>query len=84
MADQTEPFEQARLLYEQAVFNGDDGALAAADLILDATEARLSLARGRIMHARFLAHRQEDPQLPFWDRGSSLRRAGHLPAGGGR
>jgi len=27
VADQAEPFEQARPLYEQAVFNGDDGTL---------------------------------------------------------
>jgi tetratricopeptide (TPR) repeat protein len=73
VADQAEPFEQARLLYEQAVFNGDDGALPAADLILDAAEAGLALARGRIMHARFLAHRQEDPQeLALFERAAAL------------
>jgi tetratricopeptide (TPR) repeat protein len=73
VADQTEPFEQARLLYEQAVFNGDDGALPAADLILDATEAGLALARGRILHARFLAHQQEDPQeLALFERAAAL------------
>ena len=75
VADQAEPFERARLLYEQAVFNGDDGALPAADLILDATEAGLALARGRIMHARFLAHHQEDPQeLALFERAASLYR----------
>jgi tetratricopeptide (TPR) repeat protein len=73
MADQAEPFEQARLLYEQAVFNGDDGALPAADLILDAAEADLALARGRILHARFLAHQQEDPQeLALFERAAAL------------
>ena len=73
VADQAEPFERARLLYEQAVFNGDDGALPAADLILDATEAGLALARGRIMHARFLAHQQEDPQeLALFERAAAL------------
>jgi tetratricopeptide (TPR) repeat protein len=73
VADQAEPFEQARLLYEQAVFNGDDGALPAADLILDAAEAGLALARGRIMHARFLAHQQEDPQeLALFERAAAL------------
>ena len=73
MADQTEPFEQARLLYKQAVFNGDDGALPAADLSLDAAEAGLALARGRINHARFLAHQQEDPQeLALFERAAAL------------
>lgn len=73
MADVTEPFEQARRLYEQAVFNGDDGALPAADLILDAAEAGLSLARGRIVHARFLARRQEDPrELELFERAAAL------------
>jgi tetratricopeptide (TPR) repeat protein len=73
VADQTEPFEQARLLYEQAVFSGDDGALAAADLILDAAEAGLALARGRIAHARFLADRHEDPQeLALFGRAAAL------------
>ena len=73
VADQAEPFEQARLLYEQAVFGGDDAALPAADVILDAAEAGLALARGRIMHARFLAHRQEDPQeLALFERAAAL------------
>jgi tetratricopeptide (TPR) repeat protein len=75
VADQAEPFERARLLYEQAVFNGDDGALAAADRILDATEAGLALARGRIKHARFLAHQQEDSQeLALFERAVALHR----------
>ena len=73
VADQAEPFEQARLLYERAVFYGDDGALPAADLILDTAEAGLALARGRILHARFLAHRQEDPQeLALFERAAAL------------
>ncbi len=73
VADLAEPFERARLLYEQAVFNGDDGALPAADLVLDAAEAGLALARGRIMHARFLAHQQEDPQeLALFERAAAL------------
>ena len=73
VADQAEPFEQARRLYEQAVFDGDDGALPAADLILDAAEAGLALSRGRIMHARFLADQQEDPQeLALFDRAAAL------------
>jgi tetratricopeptide (TPR) repeat protein len=73
VADQIEPFERARLLYEQAVLNADAGALPAADLVLDAVEAGLALARGRIMHARFLAHSQEDPQeLALFERAAAL------------
>ena len=51
--------ERARLLYERAVYGGDADALATADRELDAVEADLSLARGRVIHTRFLA--QLDP-----------------------
>ena len=54
--------EAARLLYERAVFDGDPGALATADTELDGVEADLALARGRIMHARFLEQRDRDPE----------------------
>jgi len=54
--------EQARLLYERAVFGGDASAVTAADRELDAVEADLALARGRIVHARFLDHRTGEPQ----------------------
>jgi tetratricopeptide (TPR) repeat protein len=70
---QAEPFEQARLLYERAVFGGDDSALPAAERILDAAEAGLALARGRILHARFLAYHQEDPhELVLFERAAAL------------
>ncbi|WP_061295066.1 hypothetical protein [Herbidospora cretacea] len=46
--------ENAKTLYEQAVFHGTEGALDMADLALDSLEADLMLARGRIAHARFL------------------------------
>jgi tetratricopeptide (TPR) repeat protein len=73
VAGEAEPFERARLLYEQAVFDGDDGALTVADRLLDAAEAALSLARGRIMHARFVADRQEDPvELVLFERAAAL------------
>jgi tetratricopeptide (TPR) repeat protein len=52
---------RARLRYERAVFSGDAGALAEADRELDAVEADLAVARGRIMHTRFLLRRDEDP-----------------------
>lgn len=70
---EAEPFEQARVLYEQAVFYGDDGAVASADRVLDAAEAALSLARARIIHARFLAGGQEDPaELTLFERAAAL------------
>jgi tetratricopeptide (TPR) repeat protein len=73
VTDPAEPFERARLLYEQAVFDGDDSALAAADRVLDAAEADLALARGRILHARFLAQHQEDPrELALFERAAAL------------
>jgi hypothetical protein len=52
--------ERARLLYERAVFNGDAGALAIADSELDGVEADLALARGRVIHTRFLEQLDED------------------------
>jgi hypothetical protein len=53
---------QARLLYERAVYGGDADALAAADRELDAVAADLAVARGRIMHTRFLLSRDADPE----------------------
>ncbi|WP_055585425.1 tetratricopeptide repeat protein [Streptacidiphilus griseoplanus] len=55
-----ERIEQAELLYERAVFGGDPAAPDAADRVLDALEADLQLARGRVVHARFLADRVVD------------------------
>ena len=52
--------ERARMLYERAVFDGDTGALATADSELDAVEADLALARGRVIHTRFLEQLDED------------------------
>ena len=46
--------EQTRRLYERAVFGGDASGLAEAERYLSAVEADLALARGRILHARFL------------------------------
>lgn len=69
---------RANELYERAVFRGDDAALVAADRELDGVEADLALARGRVVHARFLARRVEDPaELPLFERAAALhRRAG--------
>jgi hypothetical protein len=54
--------EQARLLYERAIFGGDASVLAIADRELDGVEADLALARGRVIHGRFLDQRDQDPQ----------------------
>ncbi len=67
--------EQARLLYERAVFGGDASALPAADRELDAVEASLCLARGRILHARFLDEHKEDPrELALLEQAAALYR----------
>lgn len=68
--------ERAWRLYERAVFGGDAGALATAERELDAVEADLVLARGRVAHARFLEGRNEDPQeLALFERAAGLYRA---------
>ncbi len=73
----------AGLLYERAVFTGDAGRLAEADRELDAAEAELAVARGRLMHTRFLLRRDQDPitaeedpgELPLFERAAQLFRA---------
>jgi tetratricopeptide (TPR) repeat protein len=78
-----ERVRQARLLYEQAVYGGDASALAEADRTLDAAEADLCVARGRIMHTRFLLNRDADPgsaqeepgELELFERAARLYRA---------
>ena len=67
--------EKAKLSYEHAVFVGDVGELAAAERELDKVEADLALARGRILHARFLDDRREDPrELALFERATHLYR----------
>ncbi|WP_412538289.1 tetratricopeptide repeat protein [Longispora sp. K20-0274] len=64
-------------LYERAVFGGDTDGLATADTALDAVEADLALARGRIIHARYLRDRSEDPrELGLFERAAELYRQG--------
>src|SRR5580700_9171792 len=58
-----ERIERSRLLYEQALFESDAGALTEAERELDGVEADLALARGRVIHGRFLTQRTEDPGL---------------------
>ena len=75
-----ERIERARQLYERSVFGGDASALAAADRELDAVEADLALARGRIIHARFLEQRSQDQRLLSEDPRelAMFERAGYL------
>ncbi len=63
--------------YELAIFQGDMTGLAGADRELDAVEAELSLARGKLLHARFLDGReQEDPrELELFQRSLELYEA---------
>ncbi|MGH3731530.1 MAG: tetratricopeptide repeat protein [Micromonosporaceae bacterium] len=78
-----DPIERARKLYEQAVYRGDASVLEEAERGLDAVEAATALARGRILHARFLQERAgtesspvEDPaELPLFQRALTLYRA---------
>jgi tetratricopeptide (TPR) repeat protein len=72
-----DPLARADLLNEQALFAGDADARAAAEGELDRAEARLLLERGRVLHARFLAEREEDPrELELFEAGLALARAG--------
>ena len=74
--------ERARMLYERAVYGGDASALATADRELDAVEADLALARGRVIHTRFLTQLDEelerlteDPrELTLFERATKLYR----------
>ncbi len=78
-----ERIRQAGRLYERAVFSGDAGPLAEADRELDAAEADLAVARGRLMHTRSLLSRDQDPgtaraapgELPLFERAAGLYRA---------
>jgi hypothetical protein len=68
-----ERIEVARQLYERAVFGGDATVLETAERELNGVEADLALARGRILHARFLQERHEDPhELSLFQRAAQL------------
>ncbi|MEV6036542.1 hypothetical protein AB0L65_35685 [Nonomuraea sp. NPDC052116] len=70
--------EKAKLSNEHAVFVGDVGEVgepAAVERELDKVEADLALARGRILHARFLDDRRADPrELALFERATHLYR----------
>jgi len=78
-----ERIERSRLAYERALFESDAGALAEAERELDGVEADLALARGRVIHGRFLQQRAEDPEqaredpheLALFERAAELYRA---------
>jgi len=75
MVGSDDRIERAGLLYERAVFGGDAGALATAKRELDGVEADLALARGRIVHVRFLEGRDEDPrELALFERAVRIYR----------
>lgn len=68
-----ERIERAGVLYERAVFGGDSDGLVSADRGLDAVEADLALARGRVIHARFLEDRSVDArELELFKRAADL------------
>ncbi|MET7329462.1 tetratricopeptide repeat protein [Nonomuraea sp. NPDC005650] len=68
--------ERAKELYDRAVFGGDVAGLEAADRGLDGVEADLALARGRVMHGRFLDGQgeQDDEELRLFERAAELYR----------
>jgi tetratricopeptide (TPR) repeat protein len=76
-------FEESAVLYERAIFQGDQEALTQATRLLDRMEADLALARGRIMHGQFLLERssgrgeaRENPgELPSFERAAGLYHA---------
>jgi tetratricopeptide (TPR) repeat protein len=67
--------EQARSAYDRMAFAGDSSGLAGASRDLDGVEADLALARGRLLHGRFLEGGAEDPrELVLFERAAELYR----------
>ncbi|KAB1984233.1 tetratricopeptide repeat protein [Streptomyces triticiradicis] len=65
--------ERAGELFEAAMFGGDTSALERSDAVLDAIEAPLSMARGKVLHVRFLNDRGENSQeLVLFERAAEL------------
>ncbi|MER7180997.1 tetratricopeptide repeat protein [Streptomyces hyaluromycini] len=65
--------ERAGELFEAAMFGGDASALERSDDVLDAVEAPLSMARGKVLHVRFLNDREEDGrELVLFERAAEL------------
>ncbi|MFD8721938.1 tetratricopeptide repeat protein [Streptomyces sp. NPDC059629] len=67
--------EHAGELFEAAMFGGDTSALDRSDDVLDAVEAPLSMARGKVLHVRFLNDREENSrELTLFERAAELYR----------
>lgn len=65
--------ERTGELFEAAMFGGDTSALERSDDVLDAVEAPLSMARGKVLHVRFLNDREENGQeLVLFERAAEL------------
>lgn len=65
--------ERTGELFEVAMFGGDTSALDRSDDVLDAIEAPLSMARGKVLHVRFLNDREENSQeLVLFERAAEL------------
>jgi hypothetical protein len=73
--------ERAGELFETAMFRGDASALDRSDDVLDAVEAPLAMARGKVLHVRFLNDREENGrELELFERAAELyRRLGDVP-----
>ncbi len=75
--------ERARYAYERAVYSGDTSTLVEVERALDAVEADMSLARGRVLHARFQSPpddagslaAEDCAELPLFERALGLYRA---------
>ncbi|WP_046729431.1 tetratricopeptide repeat protein [Streptomyces humi] len=65
--------ERAGELFEAAMFGGDTAALERSDEVLDSVEAPLAMARGKVLHVRFLNDREENHQeLVLFERAAEL------------
>jgi tetratricopeptide (TPR) repeat protein len=73
-----ERISRAGLEYERAVFSGDAGPLEEAGHGLDGVDADLCLARGKMLHGRFLLRRGEHPGPGQEAAGEGQEAAGEL------
>jgi tetratricopeptide (TPR) repeat protein len=66
--------------YEQAAFGGDEAALSTGLTEVTALQGAVDLARGRLLHTRFLADRQDRPEeLAAFERAAAaFRDAGEV------
>jgi tetratricopeptide (TPR) repeat protein len=76
LAETDDPLARADLLNEWALFAGDEDARRRAGDELARAEALLALGRGRMVHAQYLAERDEDPrELELFERALELARS---------